>query len=319
MTIGVGVETADLAIEEVLERARLADQMSCHSLWTHQYPQGEDSIVLHSALASVTDNVGLCTGIVPIYGTHPLTAARQAGTLDLLSGGRFSLGVGLTHPFMVEWQQGLSVGRPLTAMREYIEILRRVFVDGDVSVAGETFTARLKLDKPVGPNIRILGAALRPRMIELVAQHCDGVNLWMSTAQYLREHVMPSVEKGLAAAGKRREDFEVSAYLLASVTDDADEILEISRQSLTEYTLFPYYRRLFELAGFEEEMKTNRPSLDMARQLHAVGDRDHVRSVTEEYRQAGADLVIVAPSFDSHYDRELFIETLAAAQDASTS
>src|SRR3972149_9286304 len=102
-----------------VELARAADDLGYDSVWvTHGL--GRDSFLVLAAYAQATGRGGRGTGVVPISPRHPVAMAQEAATLAELSGGRFRLGIGVSHgPSMTE-ALGLDMGRPLEVMREYV-------------------------------------------------------------------------------------------------------------------------------------------------------------------------------------------------------
>ena len=84
--------------------------------------------------------ITLATGVVPTYGRHPLTMAQQALTVQAASGGRFMLGIGLSHQMVIEGMFGLSFEKPVRHMREYLSVLMPLLHDRTCAFAGETIT-----------------------------------------------------------------------------------------------------------------------------------------------------------------------------------
>jgi len=80
--------------------------------------------VLLAAYAAATTRVGLGNGVVPIYPRHPVAMAQAASTLNEVSGGRFRLGIGVSHKNAMEAMLGLRLVEPLAIMREYVAVLR---------------------------------------------------------------------------------------------------------------------------------------------------------------------------------------------------
>ena len=80
--------------------------------------------------------ITLATGVVPTYGRHPLTMAQQALTVQAASGGRFMLGIGLSHQIVIEGMFGLSFEKPVRHMREYLAVLMPLLHERHVRVRG---------------------------------------------------------------------------------------------------------------------------------------------------------------------------------------
>src|SRR5256885_15536174 len=141
--------------------------------------------------------------------------AQMAATLDELSGGRFILGLGISHKVTVEGMWGLRLENPVAAMREYLTIVRTTLRDGGCGFEGRYFTGRAAYSGPRRADLPILISALNPRMLELAGEIADGIVLYMCTPAYVREHIVPAgrarreevgenpagVESGAAAPG----------------------------------------------------------------------------------------------------------------------
>ena len=122
MRIGAYLSPRD-DLARAVALARQADDLGYDSVWvTHGL--GRDSFVVLAAYAHATRRTGLGNGVVPIYPRHPVAMAQEAATLAEVSGGRFRLGIGLSHrPSMVD-ALALDMGRPLDVMREYVAVVR---------------------------------------------------------------------------------------------------------------------------------------------------------------------------------------------------
>src|SRR5687767_15459459 len=105
------------------ELARSAERLGYDSIWvTHGL--GRDSFLVLAAYGAVTSRIGLGNGVVPIYPRHPVAMAQAALSLSEMTGGRFRLGIGVSHRSSIEAMLGLTVLDPLAVMREYVAVLR---------------------------------------------------------------------------------------------------------------------------------------------------------------------------------------------------
>src|ERR1700744_1991494 len=143
-----------------------------------------------------TERVRLGTGVVPIYTRTPATMAQTAATIDVLSGGRFTLGLGVSHRPVVEGWHGQTIDRPTAEMREYVEIVRAI-LRGEPPPWGEKWQTGFALSG-LGPRpgLPIFIAALSPRMLRLAGEIADGVILWLCNPNYIRDVVVPEVSAG---------------------------------------------------------------------------------------------------------------------------
>src|SRR4030088_464594 len=127
-------------LDESIARAQAAERLGYESVWVTQLPYARDAALVLGAYANATDRIKLGTGVLPIYTGPPTAMAQMAATLDELSGGRFILGLGVSHKVTVESMWGLHLEHPVEAMREYLEIVRWCLRDGYCSFEGNHFS-----------------------------------------------------------------------------------------------------------------------------------------------------------------------------------
>src|SRR5215472_8623311 len=133
---------AGRSLADSIPRTKIVEKLGYESLWTTQLPNARDASLVLAAYAAATERVKLGTAVLPIYTRHPTAMAQMAATLDELSGGRFILGIGVSHRVTVEGFWGLHLEHPVDAMREYLTIVRTGLREGGCSFDGEYFTAR---------------------------------------------------------------------------------------------------------------------------------------------------------------------------------
>jgi len=300
------------SLEQAVERAMLAEEIGCDSVWLSQLPFDRDTSLVLAAYARVTRRVGLGSFVFPIYTRHPTAMAQMAATLDELSGGRFRLGIGVSHKITVETLWGMRLDRPAEAMREYLTIVRALLADGGVQFEGAQFTARGSYDAPHRQDLPIVIAALGPRMLELAGELADGVALWMCSPGYIESHVVPRVSAGRQRAGKSLDGFEIVAALDASLTENVDGAREVFRGRFERYAGLPYYRSMLDASGFAEELARGEITDAMLHELAGLGDEAAIRDAVRRYRDAGCTLPLVGP-FAQHEGAAGFEATLRAA------
>src|SRR5436853_5337595 len=139
-----GGDTGSRTIDDIVADAKgaEADGFSMYAL-----PQifALDAMGVLALVGREVPRIELATGVVPTYGRHPLTMAQQALTVQSASGGRFMLGIGLSHQMVIENMFGLSFEKPVRHMREYLAALMPLLHEGAVSYKGETISAEATL------------------------------------------------------------------------------------------------------------------------------------------------------------------------------
>jgi F420-dependent oxidoreductase-like protein len=309
LAVAVGVGRS---LEEATRRAGLAESCGYDSVWLSQLPNERDTALVLAAYAAATERIGLGSFVFPIYTRHPTAMAQMAATLDELSGGRFRLGVGISHKVTVEGLWGLRLEQPVEAMREYVTIVRALLTEGSVSFEGAHFTARCAYSPPRRPDQPIVLAALRPRMLELAAEIADGVALWMCSPSYIEQHVVPRVRAGRERAGKSLEGFEIVAALDVSLTTDVEGAREVFRTRFQRYAGLPYYRRMLDASGYGPQLDRGEITDAMLHEYAGLGDERAVRDAVRRYRDAGCTLPLVGP-FAQHEGAAPVEATLTAA------
>jgi alkanesulfonate monooxygenase SsuD/methylene tetrahydromethanopterin reductase-like flavin-dependent oxidoreductase (luciferase family) len=304
MRIGAYLSPRD-DLARAVTLARLADDLGYDSVWvTHGL--GRDSFVVLAAYAHATRRIGLGNGVVPIYPRHPVAMAQEAATLAEVSGGRFRLGIGLSHRPAMADGLGLDMGRPLDVMREYVAVVRAALT-GRARFDGAHYRVAWQAAfTPPSPPPPLLLAGLAVPMLELAGEVADGVVLWLCAPAYIRTVAVPALARGRAKAGKPLDGFEVAAAVPVALTDDVPALTAVFREELVRYLLLPYYRTMLRASGFGESLaafdrdRAGRPPAEavppaLAAALGSVGDRAAVRAAVDAYRAAGVTLPLVRP------------------------
>ncbi len=285
-------------LRAAVELARSAEGLGYESVWV-THGSGLDSFLVLAAYAAATTRIGLGNGVVPIYPRHPTAMAQAALTLAELCGGRFRLGIGISHRATMETMLGLTLREPLSVMREYVAVLRGALGTG-AQFAGRHYRVQWSIALPkLPPAPPILLAALSPKMLELAGEIADGVVLWLCTPRYIRETAMPALERGRRRAGKTLEAFEVVAAVPLAITDDGAAALQAFQDELVRYLTLPFYRAMLGASGFAQDLeKFDRDRVvpeRLAGALGGIGPAKTARAYLAAYRDAGVTLPAVRP------------------------
>jgi len=232
---------------EQVELAVLADVRGLDSVWISE-AWGQDAVSVLGLLAGKTERVGLGSGLMQIPARQPTATAMAAATLDVLSGGRFRLGLGLSGPQVSEGWYGVPFTRPLTRTREYVEIVRAALArEGPLAYAGEAWTLPLPADQglglgkplkllaePVQQPIPIYLGSIGPRAVELVGEIADGwLPFMLDPAQ--PEILLDPLRRGLERAGRAADAVDVAAVVPVAIHDDVAEARNQVRPWLAFY------------------------------------------------------------------------------------
>jgi alkanesulfonate monooxygenase SsuD/methylene tetrahydromethanopterin reductase-like flavin-dependent oxidoreductase (luciferase family) len=215
---------------------------------------------------------------------------------------------------------GQEIGPPVAEMREYLAIVRAILA-GDPPPEGRRWRSTFAFNGLTPrADLPILLAGLSPGMLRLAGELADGVILWACPSQYVRDVVVPEVTRGRHAAGRELTGFTIMAAVPAAVGGDRGHVLDGVRSELHRYFGLPFYRAMFDAAGFggdlaaydaaapDVEAQKRAISEEFVEALCALGDEDDVRAGVERYRAAGATDPLVSAVAGSD-----FAATLRAA------
>ncbi len=305
MALGCFVSTGR-SLKDAIDRVRLADSLGYETVYT-THVAGRDSLTVLAVYAQASTRIRVGTGVVPIYTRTPATMAQTAATLDELSGGRMTLGLGVSHRPVVEAWHGQSIDRPVAEMREYASIVRAI-LRGEDPPAGEKWHTQFHLAGiETRPRLPIYIAALSPAMLRLAGEVADGVILWLCNPRYIEEVVIPEVTEGRRRAGLELDGFDVVAAVPGAETADREAAFEAMRKDLIPYFGLPFYRAMIDRTGFGADIAAydaaagDLPAMQAAisdgflEALTAVGDAAGVREGIERYRAAGAASPCIGP------------------------
>jgi F420-dependent oxidoreductase-like protein len=293
MRYGAGLNTSKPISDVVEEAKRLAaDGFSCLSS-SHIF--GYDAMTLLCAVGLEVPDVELMTAVVPIYTRHPIAMAQQALTVQAATGGRFSLGIGLSHQVLVEAVYGLSFDKPLRAMREYLAVLMPLLRRETVRFQGETVSASVALEVDV-PAPQVIVAALGTGMLELAGEVADGTATWMTGPKTLAEHIVPTIRAAAERAGRPLP--RVIAALPVCVTDDVAAARRRADEVFAIYGTLPSYREGAAgpgdaaIVGNEAAVRGALAELDAAGvddfSASPIGSRDEIKRTMALFRELSA-------------------------------
>lgn len=272
MKLGVfGGDTAGRTIDAIVADARSAE---ADGFASYVLPQvfGFDAMGVLAIVGREVPRIGLATGVVPTYGRHPLTMAQQALTVQAASGGRFVLGIGLSHQRVIEGMFGLSFDRPVRHMREYLAVLAPLIHDGKASFKGETIATNAAVG--IEPHVAcpILLAALGEQMLKLAGTMADGTVTWMTGPATLSAHTVPVINAAAAAAGRPAP--HIGASLPICVTADIAAARERAARNFAVYDSLPSYKTMLdrEGAGGPADVAIVGDEAAVEKQVCALGD-----------------------------------------------
>ena len=237
MRFSVSLNSGHGPTSEAVKLAVLAEKNGLECVWYCQDLFQRDVWVFLTAAATHTKRIDLGTGIVTPYTVNPAELAMHAATLDEYSGGRVRLGVSVGAVEFLRWV-GIEARRPLSAMRESIEIIRRLLKGERVEHDGRVFRgwtrdAYMRFE-PLRDRIPVYLGAQSRRMLELTGEIADGGLPLLFPPEYI-EDVLGHISRGAARAGRRIEDIDVIGCIWFSVSDDPEAAMEALRGLVSFY------------------------------------------------------------------------------------
>jgi 5,10-methylenetetrahydromethanopterin reductase len=238
---------------------------------------GPDALTLLAVAGSQVPGIGLGTGVVPVYPRHPMMLAQQALTVQIATGNRLLLGIGLSHQVVVEGMWGMSFERPAAYMREYLTSLMPLLRGETVRCEGERVTtnafAPLDIANVEAPPVLV--AALADTMLKLAGRLADGTITWMTGTATIGDHIAPTITAAAEAAGRPAPRVVVS--LPIAVTNDRDAAATRINEAFAIYPNLPSYKAMLDKEGAAA-----------AADIGFIGDEEAVAASIGKLADAGA-------------------------------
>ncbi|MFC7673870.1 TIGR03564 family F420-dependent LLM class oxidoreductase [Mycolicibacterium sp. GCM10028919] len=291
-------------IDATIENLSMLRDEGFRRIWMSQLPYEPDLLTIVAVALREVDTIEVASGVVPIQNQHPMQMAQRALTTSLASGGRFTLGLGMTHQAVTEGMWGIPWDRPVRRLNEFLNGLLPLLAGQPADVTGEITTTRGALMVPGAPNPDVYIAALGPQLLKIAGRRTSGTCTWMTGPATLAGHVAPTLRQAAADAGRAESDVRVVAALPISVTDDVDGARKQAAEQFAMYGQLPSYRAMLDREGFAGPE-------DAA----IIGDEDTVRGRIEELGAAGVD-EFVGAVFDTSPEGRARTRALMRSVDA---
>jgi F420-dependent oxidoreductase-like protein len=286
-----------VSYEEQLAMAKQADEQGIDGVWVSE-AWGQDAVSILAILADRTERVHLGSALMQIPARQPTTAAMAAATIDVISDGRFRMGLGVSGPQVSEGWYGVPFSRPLKRTREYVEVVRKAWAREVVAYEGEEFQLPseggtglgkpLKLMiSPVQETVPIYLGAIGPKAIVQTGEIADG---WLPA--FFNPHdagdLLAGLDEGLEKSGRTRDAIDIAPLVPVAV----EEKLEDAHNAVKPFIAFylggmgakgrNFYVDLCEKYGFGTEANE-------IQDRFLAGDRmGAVNAVTEDIIEVGA-------------------------------
>jgi F420-dependent oxidoreductase-like protein len=336
--------------QEQVELAVLGDELGLDSVWISE-AWGLDAVSVLGLLAGKTERISLGSGLMQIPARQPTATAMAAASLDVISGGRFRLGLGLSGPQVSEGWYGTPFKRPLARTREYVEIVRMALARRTVTYEGGEWTLPLPADapgatglgrplkllaKPVQERIPVYLGAIGPKAVEQTGAIADG---WLP---FLLNPDEPAVlldplRRGAEAAGRSIAEIDIAPVVPTAVAETVEQARDLVRPWLAFYLGAMgakdknFYVELAAGYGYGDAARLCQERFldgDRAGAAAALSDElldistiattpDGLAERVERYRAIGSDTLVIVPAGDKAATVRAVAEAVAAG-DAGT-
>ena len=266
--VGIWFFLDAMTAAESVEFARKAEKLGYGAMWIPE-AVGREPFAHSAYLAAHTERIVFATGIANIWARDPITMSAASKTAADVSGGRFVLGIGVSHKPLVVNLRGHSYDKPYSYMREYLPKIK---------------SALYRAPMPKEP-VPIVLAALHPKMLQLSATEADGTHTYFVPPEH--------TAKARAAIGPKPWICAAQAIILET---DAAKARAAARTYMKTYVpRLPNYTNNLKALGWKDEEFTNGCSDKLVDAIVAWGTEDQIRARIDAHLKAGATHVCILP------------------------
>jgi F420-dependent oxidoreductase-like protein len=234
-------------VDRLLSDGQWAEEAGLSSAWIPQIPDDFDALTAAAMVGSRTARIEIGTAVVPVQPRHPVALAQQALSVQAVCGGRLSLGLGVSHHWIIDEMLGLPYERPAAVMRSYLDVLDPALRGpGPVDVENDLFRVHNPLDITDLAPTPVLIAALGPVMLRLAGERTDGTLLWMADERAIGSHVAPIITRAAQVAGRPAPRIVAGIPVCLCLDDEIDAAVARTNRILAEAEVSPNYQRLLE-------------------------------------------------------------------------
>jgi 5,10-methylenetetrahydromethanopterin reductase len=234
-------------VERLRADARWADEAGLATVWIPQIPDEFDALTAATLVGAETNRIEIGTAVVPVQPRHPIALAQQALSVQAVCGGRLTLGLGVSHHWIIGEMLGLPYDRPATTLRAHLDVLDQALAGpGTVEVDNELFQVHNPLDITDITPTPVLLAALGPVMLHLAGERSDGTILWLADERAISSHIAPRIRRAAAAAGRPAPRIVAGVPVCLCRDSEVDAAVARANRLLSEAEVSPNYQRMME-------------------------------------------------------------------------
>ena len=331
MKLGLNIGLYGSAIADNFGLIELAEDLGFDSVWTAE-AYGTDAVTPLAWIAARTERIHVGSGVLQMPARTPAMTAMTATSLDLMSNGRFRLGLGVSGPQVVEGWHGRAFGKPIQLSREYVAIVRMILAreepvafDGDyyqLPYQGPDATGLGKplkiMNRPKNPNLPIYLAAIGPRNVQLTAEIADGWLPVFFSPERTKDSYQQLLDEGFDRSGDadKANHFDIAPTVTALVTDDLEGAMLQMKPQIALYVGGMgakgrnFYNDLARRYGYGEEAERIQDLYLAGKRMEAtmlvpdalvdevclVGSKERIADRLEAWEDAGVGTLILGTS-----------------------
>lgn len=306
-------------IRQAMDYVRYAEQQGFDAVWQAESRLVRDAIVPMAAFAAVTEEIKVGSGVINNWTRNAAIVAATFSTLDDLAPGRILCGIGAWWEPLAS-KVGVDRRRPLKAMREIIEVVRRLLAMETVTYEGEFVSVRdIEIDIVHGDrsakNVPIYIGATGDQMLELGGEIADGVLLNYLVSPAYNERAIARIETGARRGGRSLDDIDRPQLVVVSMDSDRARALDNARELVTQYLgqqphimkasgvdpqVLEDIQRVLTWPATEEQIREAMKLVpdDVVQLITASGTPDEVRAKVREYVASGSTCPVLYPLGD---------------------
>jgi 5,10-methylenetetrahydromethanopterin reductase len=306
-------------IREGMEYVRYAEERGFEAVWQAESRLAREATVPMAAFAAVTDRIKVGSGVVNNWTRNVGLLAATFSTLDDLAPGRILLGIGAWWDPLAA-KVGIQRRKPLLAMRETVEVVRRLLAMERVTFRGQFVDVDdIEIDIVHGDrspkDVPIYVGATGMKMMELAGEIADGVVLNYMVGPRYNEKAMSALAAGASRAGRSVQDIDRPQLVVCSLDEDRDVALDRSRELLTQY--LGQQPHIMKASGVDPDLIEEIGKVltwpaspdeihramklvpdEAVQMISASGTPDECRAKVREYVEAGCTCPILYPLGD---------------------
>jgi len=307
-----------LSVKQVMECAHALSKTSIETIWIPE-TWGMENFSMLSLISQKASKQQIGSSIINVFSRSPASIAMGAATVDIISNGRFILGLGTSSSVIVENFHGYEFKNPMGRIREYVEIIKLILSGNSVDYKGKIFNLKnfSLLIKPPRKKIPIYLAAINSKMVDLTWEIADGAIFYLRPMDEMKKtiHMMQAKRK-----------IDVTSQFITSVSNDSELAINKCKKTLAFYvSVGKIYREFLSKNGFETETRNifeefkksgfesnhELVTSQMIDCLTIAGDPDACQKQLKKFRETGIDLPIIQfnPIGDVMESLQLFSKT----------